>query len=787
MLSSVGQFVLAAILVSGCVPVVSHPGATSVAPTIDTTTRGAAGQSEFLRAYLKREKLYLEVPAASVNSDFLIYRERGDQQILRWQRRYKTLLLLKSQVTYVSQGTLSQQPISSPGAMPPILAIFPIEIERPDGTAVIDASRLFTTETQGFLGATSRTDEARSFVDRVDVYPENVELEAVHTRAEISTNPREYPTSRIHWSIVRLPNNPMRPRLRDPRVGFWMESYLSDNADYRAAMRGSVVRWRLEKKNPSEPISEPIKPIVFYVDPLTPTKWWPYIRKGIEAWQPAFEAAGFRNAIIARDPPVDDLTWSVDDIRHSVVRWYPRVQRDTTAGGGTANTVVDMRTGEILKANAYVSERHDVFLNDWYFTMMAPLDARAQKLPFPDSLMGELYQFVVSHEIGHALGLKDGSYGRLAYPVDSLRSAAWLRRMGHSPSIMNYARFNYVAQPEDSIPQDLLIRSVGPADVYSIKWGYTPIPGTHTPEEEKPILDSWARVQDTVPWMRFVLGNPDTEEAYAISDASDDADPIRSTELGVKNLRRVMKILPGAALYPGTDNRPLEHFYHATLLQWRTEMKRVIAIVGGFHAQYKLGSQPGPVYTPVPAAEQRAAVRFLDTMAFRLPDWLIAREVGFRVLPTDMPSRVVLQQTAVLAELLNTSRLERMRELEATVRKPEDVYSVAELFADLRRSLWSELGQVRVDIDPYRQELQQTHLRMLLSSIKPARDANVTAGWVQYRPTAPFSTPSSLALLEVQMLRRELSTAIPRAASAVNLAHLTMMRRTIDAVLPVEK
>jgi hypothetical protein len=566
-----------------------------------------------------------------------------------------------------------------------------------------------------------------------------------------------------------------------------MESYLSDNADYMVGTRGSVVRWRLEKKNPTERINEPIKPIVFYVDPLTPEKWRPYIRKGIEAWQPAFEAAGFRNAIIAKDPPLDDPTWSVDDIRNSVVRWPPRAQRDTSARGGTANTIVDLRTGEILKANAYVPEAHDVLLTDWYFTMMAPLDPRAQKLPFPDSLMGELYQFVTSHEIGHALGLKDGSYGRLAYPVDSLRSAAWLRRMGHSPSIMNYARFNYVAQPEDSIPQDLLIRSVGPADVYSIQWGYTPIPGARTPEDEKPILDAWARVQDTVPWMRFILGRPETEEAYAISEASDDADPIRSTELGVKNLRRVMEILPSAAVYPGSDNGLLEHLYNATLRQWHTEVKRVIAMIGGFHVQYKLGSQSGPVYTPVRAAEQRAAMKFLDRAAFRVPQWLLVPEIAHRVMPTDIGSRVVAQQTAVLAELLNTKRLERMRDLESAARKSEDVYSIGELFGDLRRSLWSELARPRVDIDPYRQELQQTHLLLLVSSIKAVRDANVNPSDVEYRATAPFLTPHSLAALEAQTLRREIATAIPRAADRVTLAHLTMMRRMIDAVLAEEK
>jgi hypothetical protein len=737
----------------------------------------------FFNAQVVDDKLFFEVPASALNSDFLIYQENArNQQVLRWVRRGGKLLLVKPDVTYVAGASVSQQAVSRRGKLPPIIAVLPIESERPNGAAVVDVTRLFTTETQGFLGASSRTDEMRSFVERVSVYPNNLEIEAVHTRAAPPAHDGEYPTTRVHWSVVRLPTQLMRPRLFDPRFGFWMESTFADGADYFAATRGSITRWRLEKKNPSQAVSEPISPIVFYVDPETPEQWRSWIKKGIEAWQPAFEAAGFRNAIIAKDPPLDDPLWSVDDVRNSVVRWYKREQRDNRPAGGNAQTVVDRRTGEILKANAYVPEK-DVLLRDWYFTMVAPLNPQAQKLPLPDSLMGRLLQFVVSHELGHALGLQDGSYGGLAYPVDSLRSASWLRRMRHTPSVMNYSRFNYVAQPEDSIPPDLLVQQVGPADAYSIHWGYAPIPSAESPDAERPILDAWAQVQDTVPWYRFVHQTA-AEELYEGSDASNDADPIRSAELGVKNLRRVMDILPFATLSQGSDNALLKHLYFEILSLWRKEIRRVTVMIGGFTVQYKSGSQPGPVHTPLPPSRQRAAMSFLDTMAFRLPEWMIRPDITRRFEFYGIDSRIVAMQAAVLGEVLDTERLHRLSEVEALERRADTAYPVAELLVTLRASIWSELGRTSVAVAPHRQSLQHAHLTLMQQYLTtpPAFGFELTEQ-ARHQSTQPSTTERVLLRLEIQALHDKIARAIPRSADRGTRGHLELMRQTIERTL----
>lgn len=796
---------LAAVPLSACTVSTAQKHAAAspmVAPVPQNVGSNIPATSEFMRAFVDADKLYLEVPTSMLRKDFLLYQEnQRKQQILRWHRRGNKLLLVKPYVAYVVDSATASEQISRRGRIAPILAAFPVESERPGGSVIIDVTQLFTTKIEGFLGASSHTDAIRSFVERVEVYPDNIEIEAVHTRAEPATKYWEYPTSRIHWSVVRMPTDLMRPRLFDPRIGFWMETYYDDGADYTANTRGSITRWRLEKRDSSAAVSEPVKPIVFYIDPLTPAKWRPYIRQGIEAWQPAFEAAGFKNAIIAKSPPADP-NWSVDDFRNSVVRWYGRVPRDKRPGGGTAVPVIDQRTGEILRANVYISESHEFFLLNWYFTMAAPLDVRAWKLPLTDSLMGSLYQYYVTHEIGHALGLRDGSYGKLVNPTDSLRSATFLRTTPFTPSVMNYARFNYAAQPEDSIPPPLLRQRVGPADVYSIMWGYKPIPSANTVEEERPTLDAWARMQDTSPGLRWVPS--ELSEAYSAYNAVDDSDPVRSTALGIQNLKRVMRLLPSATISPGTDNALLRQLYFATLEQWQNEMKRVVALIGGFTVQPKSGSQSGPVFAPFPAAQQRAAVAFLDSMAFRVPEWLVVPEITRRFERTGAARRVMAMQAHILSSMLGLQRLNWLTELETVARQANrqpaateshgansarDVYTTAELLSDVRKGLWAELSQPKVTIDRYRQSLQEAYLVVIRShlSMPPQLTFAPISAEVPMPATIQLSAyERALVRSELHTLQGQLDQAIPKAADGATRAHLELMRQLVGHLQTLE-
>src|SRR5690606_17293573 len=283
-------------------------------------------------------------------------------------------------------------------------------------------------------------------------------------------------TVRNMWSMLKLPENPMMQRLHDNRVGFSSITYIDySRPEHRAEQRRCIRRFRLEKQNPSAEVSDPVKPIVFWIDPATPDWLVPWVRRGVEAWQPAYREAGFSNAIVAREAPSpeEDPNWSPFDARHSIIYWRPSTTENATGG-----QVVDPRTGEILKAE--VNMYHNVMnlLRNWYFIQVAPLDPRAQTLPLPDSLMGRLVEYVVTHEVGHAIGFPHNMKASAMYPADSVRSASFLRRMGgHVATLMDYSRFNYVAQPEDDIPPELLIPQVGPYDRFAVMWGHKPIPG----------------------------------------------------------------------------------------------------------------------------------------------------------------------------------------------------------------------------------------------------------------------------------------------------------------------
>lgn len=485
--------------------------------------------------------------------------------------------------------------------------------------------------------------------------------------------------------MIRLPTHPMVPRRCDDRIGFFTAEDIDfGTTEQRAAHRCYITRYRLEKKDPSAAVSDPVQPLVYYIDPATPPQWIPWIKKGIEAWQPAFEAAGFSHAIIAANVPTDDSTWSMEDVRHTVVRWLA-----TTVENSVGPNVHDPRTGEIL--NGSVRLFHNVLnlQRDWYFTQVSPLDGRAQHLPLPDSLMGHLLMSVMSHEVGHTLGLRHNMQASSEYPADSVRSRTWVHRMGFCASIMDYCRFDYVAQPEDSIALDDLVPRVGPYDVFAIHWGYAPVPGAATTDGERPTLDRWASAQDRVPWFRYegdedVIGGVDPGVE---TEAVGDADAVKSTAAGVKNIQRILTFLIPTTVRPGEDNQDLEELYDRLLGQWRDEMGHVTRIVGGEAMREKSGSQPGPRFTPVLAARQRAAVQFLSANVFATPLYLLDTVVLRRIEPTGALTRMVELQAGVLSDLLSDDRLNRMTEIVALSPERAATYAPAAFVGDVHRAV----------------------------------------------------------------------------------------------------
>jgi hypothetical protein len=762
-------------------------------------TKEAKSDEGVFTVHRIKDKLYYEIPKTELGKEFLWVSQiarttlgvgYGGQamgnRVVKWERRDNRVLLRGVSYAVVADPKEPVAKAVQAANNNPIIMSFFIEALGKDDAVVIDVTRLFTSEVTEF-NAKARLrarvfDSSRSFLERAVSFPTNIEVEATHTFSNPADSAPTAPAGPpnpfqgagmgtgsasivMHYSMVKLPENPMQPRLFDERVGYFTTRKIDYSKDeHRAPNRTFITRWRLEKKDPSASLSEPVKPIVYYIDPATPAKWVPYLKKGIEDWQPAFEEAGFKRAIIAMEAPKDDPEWSPEDARYSVIRWLP-----STIENASGPHVNDPRTGEILESDIQFYHNVMNLARDWYFTQVGPLDPRAQKLPLPDDLMGELIRYVAAHEVGHTLGFQHNMKASSMYPIEKVRDREWVKKMGHTPTLMDYSRFNYVAQPEDKIPVEDLIPKIGPYDKWATMWGYKPIPSANSPEAEKKTLDEWACAQDSTPWLRFSTAKSRGADPGENTEAVGDADAVKATELGVKNLKRVANMLLTATSgEPGKPYDDLEELYGRMLGQWRLEMGHVTQLVGGFWSQQKHIGQSGVLFNPVPKEKQAEAVRFLNDNAFATPAWMVKPEILRRIETNGVTDRIKTTQQGLLNQLLSSARFARLTEQEAL--DGDKAYRAVDMLVDVRKGVWSELNTAgALKIDVFRRNLQRVYLDLLDDKLN---SRNAVAD-----DQRPFIRG------ELRALNADLARAIVRTTDRSTRLHLEDTRDQIAKIL----
>ena len=603
----------------------------------DIITKDAVTDHGLFDIHKVKEKYYYEINDSLLGREMLMVTRiaktasgigfgggKQNTQVLRWHKKDQNILLRVVSHSVVANDSLPISEAVLNSNFEPILYSFKIETVNRDSTStVIEVTKLFTDDVKPLGYPQSRRksykitslDSKRSFIESLKSYPQNIESRHVKTynSSEPPSNASVGAISlEINNSMILLPKVPMRRRYSDQRVGWFDRSQVDYGLDNQESKSLKYLdRWRLEVKDEdlerfnNGELVIPKKQIVYYIDRATPVKWRQFIKDGIEDWQVAFEAAGFKEAIIAKDPPTkeEDPDWSPEDIRYSVVRYLA-----SPIPNANGPHVSDPRSGEILESD--INWYHNVMtlLRNWFFVQTAAINDEARGVAFKDEVMGRLIRFVSSHEVGHTLGLPHNMGSSSAYPVDSLRSATFTDKFGTAPSIMDYARFNYIAQPEDK--GVALMPNIGVYDKYAIKWGYRHILSAEKAEDEKAVLDKWILNNQNSLLHRF--GSAGIDPSSQTEDLGNDA--VKAGEYGIKNLKRIVPNLIDWTSEDGKDYSDLNTMYGQVLSQFNRYMGHVVSNIGGVYQYYKTYDQDGPVYTHVQKSHQKKCIEFLNIL-----------------------------------------------------------------------------------------------------------------------------------------------------------------------------
>ena len=759
------------------------------------------------------DKHYFEIPDSLLNEEILLVsrisalpqnltfggagmKARG-QQVIRFEKKGDNLIM--RHVSFQSVAGPDQPIFESVrnNNFEPVVQTFDIKtIGKDSSTYVIQVDDFFSSDIPLISGLSQNQrerfkvrslDKDRSFVEWINSYPENVEVRHVVTYN--SQNPPDDEETgtislEMNQSLILLPENPMRPRLADPRVGFFsIEQYDYGMEKQKAFQKEYITKWKLVPKDKEAyfrgELVEPEEPIVYYVDPATPEKWRPFIKQGITDWQKAFEAAGFKNAIIAKDPPSPEEApdFTPENVKYSTVRYITNPIQNAMGPH-----VHDPRTGQILESDILWYHNVMNLLRNWFLVQTAAVNPYARGVEFEDEIMGELIRFVSAHEVGHTLGFPHNWGSSFAYPVDSLRSKTFTATHGTAPSIMDYARFNYIAQPVDSIEN--LYPRVGEYDLWATKWGYTYFPEDMTPEEIKAKLDEWVkeRADDPAYFYGRQTGSKVDPRAQN-EDLGNDA--VKASQYGLANLKRILPNLSEWLYEEGQSYDELNELYGQVVSQWNRYLGHVTANIGGIYITPKTFDQPGEVYEPVPEDIQKKAVNFLIEEGFDTPEWIINADILSKIEPTGVTERIRNLQENLLENVLNTQRIARMLEAEAV--ENEEVYTFLELMDDMRKGVWQEVYGTSTT-GPFRRNLQRAYLDRMNYLLNEAKDVSGSGNAYYVRTEVNISQSDIQPVVREQLriLERDIRNRISRFRDRTTRIHYEDILERIDDILNPE-
>lgn len=669
----------------------------------------------------------------------------------------------------------------------PIIASFEIKATNPKtGNYVIEVTDLFkkdvsaisfTTEEKSAKKLGSIADD-RSFIERINTYPINIEVKTTKT---YSTSAGSAPagaqtgfvTLRLNTSLVLLPKVPMQKRITDERVGYFSNKYiLFDEEKQRTAAKFFIQRYRLEpkakdiEKYKKGILVEPKKQIVYYIDPATPKKWRPYLIKGINDWQKAFETAGFKNAIVGKEWPEADTTMSLEDARFSVLRYYAS---ETPNAYGPR--ISDPRSGEIIES--HVGWFHNVMklVHNWYMVQAGPLDPRARKMEFDDELMGELVRFVSSHEIGHTLGLRHNMGASSQTPVEKLRDKKWVEKNGHTVSIMDYARFNYVAQPEDHISAKGIYPRIGAYDEWAINFGYRYFDKIGDAYAEEKVLSKM--VTDTLkvhPQLWFGGEGKDEDPRSQAEDLGDDA--VAASDYGIRNLKRVIPNLIQWTYEPGDHYDNLAELHKEVVKQYTRYLFHVMKNIGNRNITKRSIDEGGVVYTEMPKARVKRAVDYINRQLLNPPLWLYPKEIT-QLIDSKAMEDISDNQTQVLNVLLSPGLLFNLSQKAFATTDP---YPVNEYLADLLPMIW-KIPSGSLEQQAYVRSMQRSYLEKVGMLINPKDVADGKA-----MNNAQRSDVRLEGIKHINDVREKVKLLIPQSAG-INKQHLEDVLVQINKII----